>query len=446
MTKQIAQDSIMDEQTTQAPPAIGPALVYASVGFVLLLWALAYPLDSRVQNAAATFKSLANIAAFSGTVLYAWSIFLSSRLLIFDAWFGGLDKAYKWHHYTGGVGFFLLTLHPLFLTMRALTTGWPVSTLWVIGSNWQINFGLLPLYALAIFLPISIFLRIKYGLFIWLHRILGAVFLLGFLHAFMAKGNMVHFMPLWIYMFVVSAVAIGAFIYHSVLGAILPIRYRYRVSSVKDMGGGVTDIVLEPASQRLLPFVAGQFAYVSFMSHPDGTEDHPFSMARQPRARDLRFVVKNLGDYTALMGQIKQGTTAWVGGPHGAFNFRTARKYRQVWVAGGIGVTPFLAMAGALPKRKYNVDFYYCVVTAKEATFEAEFNAIARRNPAFKPVTFCQDKQGFIDADKLTRGVNVQATEFYICGPPPMMHALHKGLLAKGVPNRRIHFEDFSMR
>lgn len=436
----------MDSKETPAPPAIGPALIYASVGFALLLWLLASPVGSRVENPAAAIKSLANISAFSGVVLYAWSILLSARLLVFDSWFGGLDKAYKWHHYTGGLGFFLLTLHPLFLSIRALMVGWPVSTLWVIGSNWQINFGIIPLYALAIFLPISIFLRVKYGLFIWLHRILGAVFFLGFLHAFMATGNMARFWPLWCYMFVVSAIAIAAFVYHSVLGVILPIRYRYLVSQVQDKGSGVTEITLTPSSQRLLPFVAGQFAYVSFASHPDGDEAHPFSMARQPRTKELRFVIKNLGDYTASVNQIKTGTKAWIEGPHGAFNFRTARKYRQVWVAGGIGVTPFLAMAEALPKRKYDVDFYYCVVTAKEACYEAEFAAIAKRNPAFKLKTFCQDKQGFIDADKLTKGVDVQATEFYICGPPPMMHALHKGLLAKGVPNKRIHFEDFSMR
>ncbi len=436
----------MNEEATQAPPAIGPALIYASVGIGLLFWTMSTPIGLRIESASAILKSLANIAAFSGTILYAWSVFLASRFLFFDAWFGGLDKAYKWHHYTGGMGFFLLTLHPLFLSMRALTTGWPVSTLWLVGSNWQINFGIIPLYALAIFLPISIFLRVKYNLFIWLHRILGAVFFLGFLHAFMATGNMARFWPLWLYMFMISVIAIASFVYHSVLGAFLPIRYRYRVDAVRDKGLGVTEIILAPVGQRLLPFVAGQFAYVSFVSHPMGKEAHPFSMAHQPRTKNLRFIIKGLGDYTTAMNQVKVGTTAWVAGPHGGFSFRTGRKYRQVWVAGGIGVTPFLAMAEALPKRKYDVDLYYCVVTAKEAAFESEFKTIAKRNPAFKVIPFCQDKQGFIDANKLTKGVDIKATEFYICGPPPMMHALHKGLLAKGVPNKHIHFEDFSLR
>jgi predicted ferric reductase len=437
---------LMDKELEKTPLAIGPALVYASVGVAILLWLLAAPIAARYTNTAATLKSIANIAAFSGAVLYAWSVFLSSRLLVFDSWFGGLDKAYKWHHYTGGMAFFLLTLHPLFLSIRALSQSANVSTFWLIGQNWQINFGIIPLYVLALFLPISIFLRVKYGLFIWLHRILGAVFFLGFLHAFMAHGNMAKFWPLWLYMFLVSAVAIAAFIYHSVLGALLPIRYRYKVDQVNNLGGGVTEIILAPATIRLLPFVAGQFAYVGFVSHPMGSEAHPFSMAYQPRTRNLRFVVKALGDYTAKMNEIKKGTTAYVEGPHGGFNFRTARKYRQVWVAGGIGVTPFLSMAEALPSRKYDVDFYYCVVTAKEACFEKEFKAVAKRNPAFKPKLFCQDKEGFIDANKLTKGVDVLNTDFYICGPPPMMHALHKGLLEKGVPNKRIHFEDFSMR
>lgn len=437
---------VMETEREAIRHPIGPGLIYASVGVVLLLWLLASPLSTRIESSAATLKSLANVAAFSGTILYAWSVFLSARLLIFDDWFGGMDKAYKWHHYTGALAFFLLALHPLFLSFRAASVGRSVSTLWLLGSNWQINYGIIALYAIALLLPISIFMRIKYDWFIWMHRIIGGVFFLGFLHAFLAHGNMVRFWPLWLYVFVFSGIALGAYVYHSLLGGLLKLKYRYRVASVNALGKDTFEVILDPAGSRLLPFVAGQYAYVSFPSHPMGAQAHPFSMAAGPRQRQLRFVIKSLGDYTALMKKIPTGTTAWVAGPHGRFNFRRARKYRQVWVAGGIGVTPFLSMAQALPKRKYHVDFFYCVVTAGEAHFDTELQDIARRNPAFKPHLFCQDKEGFIDAKILAKTCDVDTTEFFICGPPPMMHALQRGLVKAGVPESRIHFEDFSLR
>lgn len=436
-------------QLKEDPPvirhAIGVPLIYASVGIVLLLWVLAVPVESRYESTSAILKSFANVAAFSGTVLYAWSVFLSARFLFLDGWFGGLDKAYKWHHITGGVAFLLLALHPFFLSWRAIAANRPATVMWMLGSNWQINFGILSLYAIALLLPVSIFLRVKYGMFVWLHRILGGVFLLGFLHAFLAKGNMVKFWPLWVYMFIVCMLAVVAYVYHSVLGAIVPRRYRYTVARIRDIGGGTSELILEPTG-RLLRFTPGQFAYVSLVSHPMGDEAHPYSMAASPIGRQLRFVVKALGDYTARLHEVKPGTTALLEGPHGGFSFRFVRGRKQVWVAGGIGVTPFLAMAQSLPRRKYQVDFYYCVVKANEAHFDEELQAIAKKNPSFQAHLFCQDKQGFMNADVLTKGRSLQKTEFFICGPPPMMKALHAGLLAKGVPDRHIHFEDFSLR
>lgn len=425
---------------------IGPSLIYATVGLGLILWLFAAPVSSRVSDGAAMLKSLANIAAFSGTILYAWSVFLSARLLIFDDWFGGLDKAYKWHHYTGAIGFFLLALHPLFLTFRALSVGQSPSALWLLGANWQLNFGMIALYAVAIILPISVFLRIKYDWFIWMHRIIGGVFFLGFLHAFMAKGNMARFWPLWWYVLVISVVAVAAYLYHSILGGLVRLKYRYRVEQINTLGKNEVEILLEPTTNRLLPFVAGQYAYLSFPAHPMGAQPHPFSMASEPRQRQLRFVVKGLGDYTNAMAKIPVGTTAWVEGPHGGFTFRRGRNYRQVWVAGGIGVTPFLSMAKALPPRKYHVDMFYCVITEAEAHFDQELSELADRNSRFQPHLFCQDKKGFIDAKALLKGHSVRTTEFFICGPPPMMHALQRGLLEAGVPDNHIHFEDFSLR
>ncbi len=434
-----------DAQLAVYDHPVGPALIGASVGLVLFLWLLAAPVASRTVDAAATLKSLANIAAFSGTVLYAWSIFLSARFLFLDGWFGGLDKAYKWHHITGGVAFFLLALHPLFLTFRALASGFPASRLWLLGTNWQINFGILSLYAIALMLPASIFLRIKYGLFVWLHRILGAVFLLGFLHAFLAKGNMVRFWPLWLYMFLVCSIAVVAYCYHSVFGTLVQLRYRYKVAKIKAQKDGVVEIVLEPVN-RLLKFAPGQFAYVSFLGHPESPEAHPYSMASSPAQRQLRFVVKALGDHTQAIAQVPVGSSALIEGPHGGFSFRFVRGREQVWVAGGIGITPFLAMAQSLPRRRYRVDLYYCVNEPAEAHYDQELQQIARQNSSFNPILFCQSSHGFMNADILTKDRDVQTIEYFICGPPPMLHALHKGLVEKGVPEKHIHFEDFSFR
>jgi len=417
-----------------------------SVGLVLLLWALVIPLADRVASTAAVWKSLANVAAFSGTILYCWAVVLSARWRWTDKLFGGLDRAYHWHHLTGGVSFLLLALHPLFLTIRMSGID-PnnLASLWIFGSNWQINFGLISIYSMALVLPATVFLRMRYQAFLWIHRILGLVFFTGFLHAFLAQGNMVKFLPLWLYMFAFCATAIYAFVYHTILGSILPGRFLYEVVQATQLGDSVIDIRLEPKG-RLMQFIPGQFAFVGFTGHPLSNEAHPYSMASNPRDKQLRFVVKVLGDYTASLLALKPGTSAQVEGPHGGFSFRNVTARRQVWIAGGIGVTPFLAMAASLPKRGYHVDFYYCVVNEAEAHFDTDFQAVAARNPSFVPHLFCQDKKGFMNAQFLSKQCDLLRTDFLICGPPPMMHALHAGLTKLGVSDKHITYEDFGFR
>ena len=286
----------------------------------------------------------------------------------------------------------------------------------------------------------------KYQLFIWIHRVLGLVFFAGFLHAFMAKrGNIANFEPLFYYMLFVMAAAAVAFIYHSLLLPFMKTGHRYSVGSVKKWSDSVVEIILEPKG-RFMKFVPGQFAYIRFLGHPVSDESHPFSMASSPLEKNLRFVVKVLGDYTASLLALQPGTTAILDGPHGGFSFKYGKSKQQVWIAGGIGVTPFLAMARALPTRGYSVDFYYCVQTASEGFYDAEFTELARRNRCFRPHLFCQDKDGFMKVDILVKNGGLENKDIFICGPPPMMHALHDGLTKAGIKDKRIHFEDFTYK
>lgn len=434
------------EKTPSSPPsALGPRLIGASVGLALVLWLLANPIASRVSDSAAVLKSLANISAFAGTVLYSWSLVLSARWLWTDRLFHGLDKAYKWHHISGGFSFLLLTFHPLFLTIRLFGIDpSKAASLWIITENWQVNFGAIALYAIAVLLAVTVFVRLRHQAFVWFHSILGGVFFLGFLHAVLAHGNMAKFWPLEYYMVAVMLTAMYAFLYHSVFGLFLPSRYRYVVESVKQLGKDNVEIHLQPTG-RLMNFVPGQFAFVSFHGTPVSPEAHPFSMASGFREKNLRFVVKALGDYSASLLALRPKTEALIEGPHGGFSYKHTANRSQVWIAGGIGVTPFLSMARSLGPG-YHIDFYYCVLSMEEAFFDAEFQALAAMYPDFHLHTFCQDTQGFINTEFLQKDCGIDGRDIFICGPPPMMKAVQAGLTKAGVPEKQIHFEDFSFK
>ena len=112
---------------------------------------------------------------------------------------------------------------------------------------------------------------------------------------------------------------------------------------------------------------------------------------------------------------------------------------RQIWIAGGIGVTPFLSMARSLDgDERPDVDFYYCVEHAREAHFLDELRARL-------PVTLVpRDEQGFLTAERLAaEQPDLVAAEVFVCGPPAMIESLRGQLTERGVARERFHAEEF---
>ena len=95
---------------------------------------------------------------------------------------------------------------------------------------------------------------------------------------------------------------------------------------------------------RPMAFLPGQFVFVDF--HQDGisAETHPFSIASTPGQTTLEVVVRSLGDYTSRLMGLKPGAMARVEGPFGRFTYHRHRNRDQIWIAGGIGITPFMSM------------------------------------------------------------------------------------------------------
>lgn len=98
---------------------------------------------------------------------------------------------------------------------------------------------------------------------------------------------------------------------------------------------------------------AGQFAFVRFDraegQHPFTIASAPGSLGRSDRGEPLlRLVIKPLGDYTRTLGQrLRVGQRVDIEGPYGHFDGRGRPGCLQVWVAGGVGITPFLALLEA---------------------------------------------------------------------------------------------------
>ena len=172
---------------------------------------------------------------------------------------------------------------------------------------------------------------------------------------------------------------------------------------------------------------------------------HPFSITSAPGERTLRIAVKAIGDYTsALRRLLDEGAEAIVEGPFGSFSNVGLPQPRQIWAAGGIGVTPFLSMARSLGDGGLAAHFHYAVERAEEAHFLDEFRAIEAQRDDFEVTVVPRDPDGFLTVERLAaENPELGSSDVLICGPPAMIISLRAQLVAHGLPERQVHAEEF---
>ena len=210
-----------------------------------------------------------------------------------------------------------------------------------------------------------------------LHRTTGIFVAAGFVHGVL-DGTFFDDAPLlrWSYV-AVGGIGLAFYVYRELLARFFLSLHDYEVDAVREIDDGLVEVVLRPIGRRV-QFVAGQFAMV-YLEAKDGWHRHPFTISSAPQEDVLRVTVGALGDYTSrLQDLIEPGMPAVIGGPHGRFNHRKGTD-RQVWIAGGVGVAPFLSWFRALDGHlSHRVDFFYSA--DGEAPFANEIRAIADRH------------------------------------------------------------------
>jgi predicted ferric reductase len=409
----------------------------------LLFWAPARPLAERFATPASSLKSLANIAALVGTVVFAVALVLGGRLRVVERLFVGLDRMYQAHRRLGLIAVSLVVLHALLLVFsRALLSGLSAWTLFTPAAGWRIFVGVVALAGLLAGIALTLFARMRHETFVRVQQSLGIVFLVASVHVFVVPGTKASSRPLTVYLALLTVLALVAFARRSLLGGLLIRRYRYRVAEVNRLALDAVEIVLARDAVRLR-FLPGQFVFVRFGEL--GGEAHPFSITSAPDEAALRLVVKALGDHTKALLDLPPGGSAQLEGPYGSFSHLALANSRQVWIAGGIGITPFLSMARSLDGTVREIDLYYCTEAADHAYYLNELFQVADRNPQVRVIPIRNVDLGRLSADDIQAASrDLPQKEILICGPPVMIHNLTRQLRARGVPRSRIHYEDFS--
>jgi predicted ferric reductase len=396
-------------------------------------------------------RYIGEICGAEAVSLLSCSLVLTTLLAPIERAFSGLDRVAVWHKRVAIAAVVLLVPH------LALVTSPPDAYATSVGSGLG-SFALFGLVVLVVWAlapklraarwpgPIRHLARASHERWLTAHRLTGLFVIAAVAHGTIADPVLHHSTTLRVAFLAVGGIGIAAYLYRELLARYVVPIYDYAVAEVRRPDDTTLEVWLEP-KRAALKFAPGQFIFLAF-GGPGGWQRHPFSVASAPSDSRLRLSIKAAGDYTSeLHDNLKTGTPGKVAGPYGEFDYQRGG-HDQIWIAGGIGVTPFLSWIRALDGSfDRSVDFFYSVSDEAAALYLDEIDAAAAQHPTLRAQVIDTEKDGFLTAQTAMAGRSPGADVWvYMCGPPAMTSSLSDGFRALGIPASRVRFEQFDIR
>jgi predicted ferric reductase len=410
---------------------------------------------SNLHGPGGLATGVGQLAALIGTYAVLVQLLLMSRI----AWLEnalGLDRLAVWHRWTGFAAVTLLGAHVVFTTVGWAAGAIPPVSVWH-ETGWLISHGPDILMAWAGFL---LFLAIAFTsvrvarrkltretwYFIHLYAYLAVA--LTFAHQ-LAMGSDFTADTLarawWIALYVV---VFGAIIWWRVVE---PMRtnavHQMRVHSVQREAPGVVSIWIRGKSLDRMGAQPGQFFIWRFLTKHDWWHAHPFSLSAAPRPDLMRITVKDLGDGSKSLQDLRVGTRVFVEGPYGTFTAARRTRPGVLLIAGGIGITPLRAVLDSF-RPGDDVVLCYRVASEDEVLFRDELDHLAKKRGVTVHVVpgtdIGNDQTDKLGVPALRHNVpDIARRDCYVCGPPGLIEAVRRRLRKLRVPESQIHYERF---
>lgn len=391
-------------------------------------------------------------------------VILAMRLRLIENGIGGLDKHYRLHKWLGITAALFAFAHWLskkykwlvelgvyergdFATPKGTIDFFQHPNFFKPVESLAKDLGEWALYLLLILAVLALWKKFPYRYFFKTHRILAIIYLILAFHTLALFGKIDWLSPIGLFVAALLIAGVPA----ACISLFKKIGSHHRTSGVISQlkfheDGKVTEVEVTLTS----PWEGhkeGQFAFVTF----DAKEGHhPFTLSSSwKNDAKLTFLIKQLGDYTRTLNHtLKVGDAVTIEGPYGKFDF-SSESGPQVWIAGGIGITPFLSRLEALATEQGpqspSIALFYSARTSdyaliklvQQLTRQAGIPlhlSISGENP---PLT----------AEIIRAAIsNINDCTVWFCGSTGFGEAIKQGLCKEGLASRRFHQELFEMR
>jgi len=421
------------------------AIVFIIGLITFLLWA-----SNRMGGNFQFYLVVAKVSALIGICLLSLTIFLSLRLHFMESLFGGLDKVYKAHHLIGQITMIVILLHPVFLIIRVFPNWILISTYLVPGLNIPYTYGIVSFFLLVILLIFTLVIKLPYKIWHLTHKFMGIVLILATWHALVAGRDVIQYpiVRAWVLMF--ALVGILSYLYMMFFYQLIGPRFNAEVKDVRTRGD-ITEIKFKTLKKKM-NFHPGQFVFIKFLNLKKSFEIFPFSISSSNSEELIRISAKKSGDFTSYnLPKTNVGDKVYLYGPYGKFGEKYLfEKKDMLWVAGGIGVTPFLSMLKYEDLSKNNkIDFIWSCKDEKDVIYDKEIKEIIKNKNDVNYRLWLSNDLGRLSAGDILQLFEVKENLtnklIFICGPNQMMMEIANQFIKIGVKPRNIIFEDFNL-
>ncbi len=442
----------------RAPLAFKHVLIaYFAVALLPYLWSATQ--DLEVRGPYATIVGAVSIAALTALLLqYA----LSGRLQSVTQ-YAGIDNGMRIHRRAGELIALFFFLHPFLIVLPRvfIAPQLVVDDLWLMLTSAESQTGVYAWAMMGIWVLVAMFrdrLPISYEAWRVSHGLgLVAVAILATWHAVTVGRHGVYqpwFDVMWVAM---CTVAVATVVYTYFVRPVLQKRKPFRIVGLQKEGASDWGLTIEKDGEFDFDFDGGQFVWINTSGNPYNRKEHPFSIASSPASLpEVSFLIREAGDYTSNLDQLKPGQRVYVDGPHGTFTLTGRKAAGVALIAGGCGIA---AALGILRQTRdlgdsRPVRLVYGNRVAQQFVFQDEIEMIGERLTDFEQVLVLEEPvegstayHGQIDSTILEKTFDSDDRSrwiYYVCGSEGMVKAVVKTLRQIGIPGKQILYEQLA--
>ena len=393
--------------------------------------------------------SVSRISALLGSYLALVGLVLVARMPWIERSVGH-DRLVIWHRKLGPYSMYLVTFHVLLVILGyAGNDRVPMAVeLWrmIFRYPWMLPafIGFLFFAAAGITSYKKVRKNMSYETWWTIHLYTYLAIALAFMHQVLT-GPMFIGHPLnklyWELLYIYSALVLV--MYRFVIPNVRSLRHGVKVEQIVHEGPGVYSIIMKGRSLNKLDAQGGQFFGWRFLTKGQWWISHPYSLSAAPTDKYLRVTVKDLGDQSGVIKDIKPGTRVFFEGPYGTFVASRASKGHVVLVGGGVGITPLRALLEEFDVTK-EIDVVFRASKAEDLVLRHELDELAKMRGARVHYLVGSRKEYPMNAKYLSSLIPAfRDADVYVCGPTPLVEAVKEAAKTVGIPKNRFHDEAF---